>query len=154
MGLHLQLFIDATVDKLKRGEDLQGMHEEYVSNILLIQRLAHECFSSLPSNDPWRYVFEIIGKQIDDVNESMFQVPVLNHTHTLEFLATTYNRCKGIKYWHDFLLGDGIEKRIIRTVDKEPFRDPELRSKLYTLLEVIKRQIEYANNIKARFKNN
>jgi len=152
MGLHLQLFIDATVDILKRGEELDGLCEEYVSNLSLIKRLAQECIPRLQSGDPWRYVFEIIEKQVIEVYDTMFQVPVLNHTHALEFLASTYNRCKGIKYWHDFLLGDGIEKRIIRTVDMEPLSDPEIRSKLNELLAAIRRQVEYANNVKARFK--
>ena len=48
MGLHLQLFIDATVDNLKRGEELDGLCEEYVSNLSLIKRLAQECISRLP----------------------------------------------------------------------------------------------------------
>lgn len=152
MGLHLQLFIDATVDKLKRGEELDGLCEAYVSNLTLIKRPAQECISRLQSSDPWRYVFEIIEKQVIEVYDTMFQVPVLNHTHALEFLASTYNRCKGIKYWHDIALGDGIEKRIIRAVDKEPLSDPEIRYRLNELLEAIRRQVEYANNVKARFK--
>ena len=151
MGLHLQLFIDATVDKLKRGDELDGLCEDYVSNLSLIKRLTEECSSRLQSSDPWRYVFEIIEKQVTEVYDTMFQVPVLNHTHALEFLASTYNRCKGIKYWYDFLLGDGIEKRIMRTVDK-PLSDPEMKSKLNDLLTAIRRQVEYANNVKARFK--
>ena len=151
MGVQLQLFIGTTVDTRKHGEERDGLCKEYISNLSLIKTLAQECASRLQSSDPWLYVFEIIEKQVTEVYDTMFQVPVLNHTHALEILAGTYNRCNGIKYWHDFLLGDGIEKRIMRTVDK-PLSDDEIRSKLNELLIAIRKQVEYANNVKARFK--
>ena len=147
---HLQLFVTATVEKLNHGEPLEGIQEEYVSNIRRIQALAQECLSELQNEDPWRRVFEIVKEEADNLYNTMLQqFPVLEHVHVLERMASIYNACEGVEVnWRDSFRGYEVDMRIMRLIQKSPLRNETVRSNLKVLLSAIKQQVEYAGNIR------
>lgn len=146
----LQLFVTATVEKLKHGEPLVGIQEGYVSNIRRIQVLAEECLSELRDDDPWHPVFEIIKQEADSLYSTMLQqFPVFEHVHVLESLASIYNACAGVELkWYDFFRGYEVDMRIMRVVSGVPLGNETVRSNLAILLRAIKHQVEYAGNIR------
>ncbi len=103
----LQLFVTATVEKIKHNEPLIGIQEEYVSNIQLIQLLAEQCLIELQDDDPWYLVFVIIKKEADNLYRTFLnQFPVYDHVHVLESLASIYNACVGVELkMFDFFRG-------------------------------------------------
>ena len=146
----LQLFVTATVEKLKHEQPLEGIQKEYVSNIRQIQTLANECLSQLQVDDSWYSIFEIIKQEADNLYNTMLQqFPVTKHVHALESLTHIYNSCKGVKLkWYDFMRGYEVDMRIMRIISKEPLGNEILRSKLNVLLRLIKKQVEYAGKIR------
>jgi len=154
LGTHLQLFIDATIEKLQRHEPLSGIQKDYVENINLMQRLVRECAERLSPNDPWQCVFERLDREVKNLYDTMFLVPVLEHIHALESIAYIHDRCTGVPRWYDFLLGDGEggDKEIMQTVKNEPLRGDTVRDKFRMLIVAIERQVEYANTVKAYLK--
>jgi len=147
MGVHLQLFVDATVAALKSGGEVTGLHREYVENISRIQSLAQECLDQLSADDPWRLVFETLADDAEELHQTLFKVPVLSHMHTLQRIADVYNRCIGVSRWHDFMLG-GVEKQIVNIVKTCPLK-PEIEARYQQVLLAVKRQVDYANGVRA-----
>jgi hypothetical protein len=148
MGLHLQLFVDAIVESLKRGAELAGVQKDYVDNIARIRTLATRCRQAVPDHHPWCLIFDSFVVEADDVQETLFNVPVMSHIHALRRIASTYNRCVGVTYWHDFLLG-GTEKQMMKIVKTTPLSPGNVQRDLNELLDTIRRQVNYANSVRA-----
>lgn len=148
MGLHLQLFVDAVVDSLKRNVELAGVQKDYVDNIARIRTLASKCRQAIPDHHPWRLIFDSFVAEADDVQKTLFNVPVMSHIRALRRIASTHNRCVGVTYWHDFMLG-GTEKQMMNIVRTTPLSPESLQRDLNELLETIRRQVNYANSVRA-----
>ncbi|MGH8550301.1 MAG: hypothetical protein ACRERU_17215, partial [Methylococcales bacterium] len=139
---------------------------QYVANFEEIIRLAIECEASLDLSDPDRRYFNLISATDIKFNESLFRSPsdiyslgpsyVLDHhLGLLRLLAAAYNRGIGFKREppRGFLgkiaaaFADHTEVLI---PDINPSH-PKIRDIFPRLLEAMRTQVNYANNLSWRF---